>query len=402
MINEGDQVGRCLSCSHLQHEACWESHGVCCSYQCEQATSRIADERGPADLTITADELAQAQPLPQAPVIRPAAMRPAPKEYQGPTKLSLIALAGFLFALLGIPLLGLPGLVAIALGAIAIGAINTRKGLTGIGFAMAAIIIGVLEIIGWAAAGCLIILNHQSVSIPAPITEPLAEQVNPDDLLSTPLPIRKAIRANVLVTARGAMQVSEGSGVVLETRNDLVYIITNRHVIDGASSNGIEVTYADGTKVPAQLRWQGNGEMDAAVLSCRHGGGSFDTAAIRVQPSLTVGEGVFAIGNPLGLGWSYSRGAISAIRRYSHEQDLLRMIQAQLPLNPGNSGGGLYDEAGALIGINTLTTAEGIGFALAISDLVPVLESQATLTLQKSHESLVDAESRQVEAPLSP
>jgi S1-C subfamily serine protease len=314
----------------------------------------------------------------------------------------MIALAGFLFALLGIPMLGLPGLVAIALGAIAIGAINTRKDLSGIGFAMAAIIIGVLEIIGWAAAGCLIILNHQSASIPTPVTEPLAEQVNPDDLLSTPLPIRKAIRANVLVTARGAMQVSEGSGVVLEARDDLVYVITNRHVIDGASSNGIEVTYADGTKVSALLRWQGDGEMDAAVLSCRHGGGSFDTAAIRVQPSLTVGEGVFAIGNPLGLGWSYSRGAISAIRRYSHEQDLLRMIQAQLPLNPGNSGGGLYDEAGALIGINTLTTAEGIGFALAISDLVPVLESQATLTLQKTHESLADRESQQLEAPLSP
>jgi S1-C subfamily serine protease len=135
--------------------------------------------------------------------------------------------------------------------------------------------------------------------------------------------------------------------------------------------------------------------MDAAVLSCSRGSGSFDTAAVRVQPALTVGEGVFAIGNPLGLGWSYSRGAISAIRRYSHEESLLRMIQAQLPLNPGNSGGGLYDEAGALIGINTLTTAEGIGFALAICDLVPVLESQATLTLQKSQGS-------HLEAPLSP
>jgi S1-C subfamily serine protease len=63
------------------------------------------------------------------------------------------------------------------------------------------------------------------------------------------------------------------------------------------------------------------------------------------------------------------------------------MIQAQLPLNPGNSGGGLYDEAGVLIGINTLTTAkhtsEGIGFAIAIFDLIPLLEDEASLVLHK-------------------
>jgi S1-C subfamily serine protease len=300
--------------------------------------------------------------------------------------------AALALALLGIPLFGIPGLIAIILGAAAIGLINNRRRqLTGAGFAIAGIIIGALDLVGWTAAACLMLIHFQpSGEMPMPIAEPLAEHINADDLANTPLAIRRAIRANVLVTARGALQVAEGSGVVLESRGDQVYVITNRHVIDGASRGGLAITFADGSKVPAVLQWQGTGEMDAAVLSCSRGSSSFETAAVRIQPGLTVGEGVFAIGNPLGLGWSYSRGAISAIRRYSHERDRLRMIQAQLPLNPGNSGGGLYDDAGTLIGINTLTTAEGIGFALAICDLVPVLESQAALSLSKVHESNVE------------
>ncbi len=379
-IRAGEPIGRCPHCYHVQHEACWRQGG-CRSYECDRATSRPQGERAQANLVITAEETAQARLLSQAPAGAPGGQAVAASRVEART--STLAVIAFALALIGIPLLGLPGLIAIVVGAVAAGAINSRKDLKGIGFAIAAMVLGTLQVVGWTAAGCLMLLHGEFGGPQAPISHPLADKIDLLDLASTPEPIRKAIRANVLITVTGGLRTSQGSGVVLEKRRERVYVITNRHVVD-ASSEDITVTFAGGTEVPARLEWQGGKGMDVAVLSCSRGANSFEAAAVRVLPPLTVGEAVFAIGNPLGLGWSYSNGAISAIRRYAYESELLRLIQAQLPLNPGNSGGGLYDNSGALIGINTMTTAEGIGFALGISDLVPFLESQASLKLTRA------------------
>ena len=164
--------------------------------------------------------------------------------------------------------------------------------------------------------------------------------------------------------------------------------MTNRHVIEGAAKGGrIEITFFDGRRAPGTVTWRAPAGIDAAVLACSPGNGPLEPAPIRVKPALMISEAVFAIGNPVGLGWSYGKGVVSAIRKQSHASGSLRMIQTQTPLNPGNSGGGLYDEHGNLVGINTMIMGrqgmQGIGFAIAIVDLIAFLDNQAGLKLQK-------------------
>jgi len=310
----------------------------------------------------------------------------------GPRRLSALAVTAFVLALLGLPLFGLPGLVAIALGAVAVGALNANRGLKGTGLAVAAIVLGVLQIVAWTAGLCLFLLTRQAESPTDALGPAMGAQFDLEDVADSPDHIRRAIRSNVMVVTRGFGRASEGSGVVVDGRQDEVFVVTNRHVIADSSTSSadprIEVVFPDGSRAPGTVLWQGEDAVDVAVLRCPLVSENYEAASLRAASTLTIGESVFAIGNPLGLGWSYSGGAVSAIRRFASGGRTLRMIQVQVPLNPGHSGGGLYDAGGTLIGINTMTadksTSEGIGFALAIFDLIPFLEEQAGLTLHTS------------------
>ena len=106
-----------------------------------------------------------------------------------------------------------------------------------------------------------------------------------------------------------------------------------------------------------------------------------DALVARWRParSAKIGDAVFAVGNPHGLGWSHTTGTISQFRLQDHGGTKLRVIQTQTAVNPGNSGGGLYAAAdGSLIGIVTWKqderTGEGLNFAIsldALTDLLP-------------------------------
>jgi 2-alkenal reductase len=91
---------------------------------------------------------------------------------------------------------------------------------------------------------------------------------------------------------------------------------------------------------------------------------------------MRIGDAVFAIGNPHGLGWTHTQGTISQFRIREMAGRRLRIIQTQTVINPGNSGGGLYDKDGYLIGINTWTqdkrVSEGLNFAIALDALSAV------------------------------
>ena len=88
---------------------------------------------------------------------------------------------------------------------------------------------------------------------------------------------------------------------------------------------------------------------------------------------MKVGQTVFAIGNPHQLGWTQTQGVISQFRIRPIDDRRIRVIQTQAAINQGNSGGGLYDQEGYCLGINTWTadkrTTEGIGFAIALDTL---------------------------------
>ncbi len=166
-----------------------------------------------------------------------------------------------------------------------------------------------------------------------------------------------------------------GSGVVIAQNNTYAYIVTNYHVISGASS--ISVTLTDKTVVEAEYL-DGDVGNDIAVLRIKTDK-TFPKIVCGSSKSLKVGEDVVAIGNPLGsLGGTVTEGIISALDRLITVDGItMSLIQTSAAVNPGNSGGGLFNMAGELIGIvNAKQAAEGIeglGFAIPIDNVYDMI-----------------------------
>ncbi|MGE6753756.1 S1C family serine protease [Rossellomorea sp. NPDC071047] len=181
----------------------------------------------------------------------------------------------------------------------------------------------------------------------------------------------------------GASQVAQagtGSGVLFKKEGDSAYIITNNHVIEGASK--IEVSLYDGEKTDAKLIGA-DPLTDLAVLKID---GKYADNLLEVGDSsaLRAGEQVIAIGNPLGLDLSrtVTQGIVSAVDRTipvqtSAGESELNVIQTDAAINPGNSGGALLNSKGELIGINSAKISnsgvEGLGFAIPSKDFLPVV-----------------------------
>ena len=159
-----------------------------------------------------------------------------------------------------------------------------------------------------------------------------------------------------------------GSGVVIAQSGEYAYIVTNYHVIDGASSASVILT--DGTKIDAEYL-DGDANYDIAMLRIETSK-KFPKIVCGSSASLKVGDDVIAIGNPLGqLGGTVTEGIISALDRELMIGDVkMTLLQTSAAVNPGNSGGGLFNMAGELVGIvNAKKSAEGIeglGFAIPI------------------------------------
>lgn len=173
-----------------------------------------------------------------------------------------------------------------------------------------------------------------------------------------------------------------GSGVIFKKIEGKAYVITNNHVIDGADS--LEVVTVNGETKKATL--VGTDRVsDIAVLSI-DSKGIGEVAEIGDSSKLRLGETVFAIGNPLGLGDTLTSGIISYTNRVipvSLNQDGVfdwetEVIQTDAAINEGNSGGALVDLNGRVIGINTMKIAdmgvEGLGFAIPTNDVTEIVK----------------------------
>lgn len=168
-----------------------------------------------------------------------------------------------------------------------------------------------------------------------------------------------------------------GSGFLWDR---LGHVITNRHVVAGAS--GAYIRLADGRVFAAHLVGVDSAH-DLAVLRIAVPTGRPDPLPIGRSSDLVVGQKVFAIGNPFGLDWTLTTGIVSALEReLPAENGTIRgLIQTDAAINPGNSGGPLLDSAGRLIGVNTAIFSPsgayaGIGFAVpvdAVNRVVPQL-----------------------------
>ena len=168
------------------------------------------------------------------------------------------------------------------------------------------------------------------------------------------------------------VEQSSGSGVVISQDG---YIVTNNHVIDGASE--IVVIMNTGDEYTAKLIGK-DSKTDLAVLKIEASGLTY--ATLGSSSDLRVGDTAIAIGNPLGqeFAGTTTQGIISGLNRtVTVDNKQLTLIQTDAAINPGNSGGALVNAYGELIGINTAkissSTLEGLGFAIPIDEAKPVI-----------------------------
>ena len=179
-------------------------------------------------------------------------------------------------------------------------------------------------------------------------------------------------------------EAGTGSGVIYKKEGKDAFVVTNHHVIEGASQ--VEISLSDGTRVPAEI-------LGSDVLT--------DLAVLRVDANkitkvaqfgdsdaVKPGEPVIAIGNPLGLQFSGSvtQGIISGTERAIPIDENgdgqvdwnAEVLQTDAAINPGNSGGALINLDGKVIGINSMKIAqaavEGIGLSIPANHAIPIIE----------------------------
>lgn len=176
--------------------------------------------------------------------------------------------------------------------------------------------------------------------------------------------------------------VSEGagSGVIVSADG---YIVTNHHVVDGADQ--ITVRLTDGTEFDAHLL-ASDQSNDLALIWINAGEHALTVAQMGCSADLVVGEDVLAIGNPLGsLGGTVTDGIISATARtLVIDGNTMTLLQTNAAVNPGNSGGGLFNMAGQLIGVVNAKCSdddvEGLGFAIPVDTVYEVVYEMIDLT----------------------
>ncbi len=186
-------------------------------------------------------------------------------------------------------------------------------------------------------------------------------------------------RAVIDFWSRNVMSVPRGTGSGF-IWDDAGHVVTNFHVIQGASDASVKLV--DGRSFRASLVGV-SAEHDIAVLKIGTGLKGARPIPVGTSTDLRVGQRVYAIGNPFGLDWTLTSGIVSALNRSLTEDDgslLEHLIQTDAAINPGNSGGPLLDSAGRLIGMNTAIYspsggAAGIGFAVPVDTVNRVVPS---------------------------
>jgi putative serine protease PepD len=184
------------------------------------------------------------------------------------------------------------------------------------------------------------------------------------------------------VTAEGE---DEGTGIVL---NDRGLILTNDHVIKGASSLTVDASGSSEKTAGAKIVGE-EANQDLALIEVDPSGLELKPLTLASSSSVQVGDTVYAIGTPYGLEETFTKGIVSALNREIAAPDGAKItgaIQTDAALNPGNSGGPLLDEQGAVIGVNSQIASDaartegsqpgstGVGFAISSNTVASVVK----------------------------
>lgn len=182
---------------------------------------------------------------------------------------------------------------------------------------------------------------------------------------------------NTVFSEDGITQMGIGSGVIVSESG---YILTNEHV-SGPKNSTCYVTMEDGKNYNAFVVWS-DSNLDLSIIKINMK--CINYAKLGDSNLVKVGESVYAIGNPIGFEFqkTVTSGIVSALNRTikfkENEKEIYmsNLIQTDATINPGNSGGPLINNNGEIIGINTvkITSAEGIGFAVPINVVKPIIK----------------------------
>jgi len=262
-------------------------------------------------------------------------------------------------------------------------------------------------IVGSAAAGALVASVATAGILTSRDTDPLSPSaqstVTQVEASQTPLlegettwqdVVDRVADSVVAITVSSRFGGAQGSGVIIDASG---LVLTNNHVIEDGERGGIDVVLDDGRVFPAEI--VGFDETtDLGVLRLLDPPSDLVAATLGDSDSLRVGQGVMAVGNPLGLAGTVTTGIVSALDRPtvtegSTEAVITNAIQIDAAVNPGNSGGPLFDSAGRVVGINssiaTLSGGSrsgsiGLGFAIPIN-LAKQIADQLIATGTVSH-----------------
>lgn len=163
-----------------------------------------------------------------------------------------------------------------------------------------------------------------------------------------------------------------GTGFIIHRKG---YILTNEHVIHDASIIQVQL---HGYRNPFQAKvvWS-NYQYDLAILQI-HPPEPVKSLPLGSSKQTRIGEWVMAVGNPFGLGLTYTVGIVSGKNRSIHSEGRIyrKVIQTDAAINPGNSGGPLINLSGEVIGMNTIVIypSQNIGFAIPIEEIKPVVQ----------------------------
>lgn len=397
-LAEGDAFLSCPGCSAAHHAACWGKRGGCASYHCDARTT--AAPEGGVDIRISADDVARGPTIVVAPSGRVPGAKSAPPR---PTRISRGALAGLAMAGLAAASAGgivlargsvvEPAVALVAMGslvmafaggvlsAISLATIFQERRARGAPIAFLALFLAVcaagldLWTVVFLGSPSRAAGGHTGLSLTAP------EPPSPEMIANAPPSIANAMHANVFISGGSGLMSWCGAGIVLGVAPEGVAILTNRHVVDPNDSGGsgrLEVTFSSGEVTPGAIEWLAPDGVDLAVITARPSRAAEARTRFR-RGAVQISERLFALGNPHALSWSYTEGAVSRVHRSpSPGGRMIEIVQTQTPLMSGNSGGGLYDAEGRLVGVNTWSSApedgQGPGFAISVAtvaELVP-------------------------------
>jgi S1-C subfamily serine protease len=307
-----------------------------------------------------------------------------------------LAKPALILAIAGIPLVGVvTGPVAIMLGGLALGQIAANPSFRGRAIALAAICLGLADILLWTVMLALVLPRISFTEGAAGRHAVIPSFSAPE---RSPLNIRSALEINVFLRVKTERRIPflgvigsqsfGGSGIVLGHNEGDYLVLTNRHVVDehfkGAASpppqakSKIQVFFHNGVSRAAYIQWVDPTGVDLALLATGRNAESIPIPRDSQPVDAQIGDRVFAVGNPHDLSWSYTEGVISGVREIPHGSKRLRIFQVQVPINQGNSGGGLYLMDGALIGIVSWTKekaqSEGLSFAIPYETFVELYD----------------------------